>query len=105
MAVKDFIFDDTTNDLTITANGDFFVSESDAHHIEHILKADKGQFRQSPLLGFSIDRQQNGAVNTQEIKQEIRKQLIADGFTVRKIAVDGEVNINIDAERLLLQNG
>ena len=99
MAVNDFIFDDS-GDLTITPAGDFLVSASDAQHVEHILKADKGQFRQWPLIGFGIANQQNAPINAPEIKQEIRKQLVSDGFTVRSIKIDGALNIEIDAERL-----
>ena len=98
MAAKDFIFG-LDGDLTISG-GDFLVSESDAQHIEHIIRADKGQYRQFPLIGFGIQSRQNAPVNVQEVKQEIRKQLISDGFTVRSVKIDGELNINVDVERL-----
>jgi len=99
MAAQDFIFGDD-GDLTITPAGDFLISESDAQHIEHIIRADKGHYRQHPLVGFGVQNQQNAPINAQEIKQEIRKQLIGDGFTVRSVKIDGALNIEIDAERL-----
>lgn len=99
MAYKDIITD-SNNDLEIV-NGDFKVDESDSQHVEHILIADKGQFRQHPLIGVGINRQMNGSINPQEIRQTIKLQLESDGYNVRKIDIDpsDEMKIDIDAER------
>ncbi len=95
---KDITFAD---DLEI-ANGDFVVSESDGQHIEHILRADRGQFRQFPLVGVGLQKQANASPNRQKLKQEIKLQLRADGFGVKKIGIsDGEVmGVIIDAKRV-----
>lgn len=95
---KDIIFD---GDLVIE-NGDFLVAESDGQHIEHILRADRGQFRQSPLVGVGLQKQDNASPNRQKLKQEIKLQLRADGFTVKKLELsDGDVlGIDIDAKRV-----
>lgn len=80
-------------------NGDFFVAESDQQHIEHIMIADTGQFRQFPLIGVGIRRQLNGSVNRTDLKQLIRNQLKSDNFTVSKIDVTKNFEITIDAKR------
>lgn len=95
---KDIIF---TTDLQISG-GDFLVSESDGQSIEHILRADVGQFRQSPLVGVGLQDQNNASVEPQKLKQKIKLQLKADGFSVKKVSIiAGEVlGIDIDAKRV-----
>jgi len=95
---KDIIF---TTDLQISG-GDFLVSESDGQSIEHILRADVGQFRQAPLVGVGLQDQNNASVEPQKLKQKIKLQLKADGFSVKKVSIiAGEVlGIDIDAKRV-----
>lgn len=95
---KDIIFKD---DLEIR-NGDLFVDYSDGQSIEFILKADRGQFRQWPLIGVGILRQKNGSVRPQELKQEIKLQLRSDNFKVKTLNVisGDQMGIEIDAKRL-----
>lgn len=91
---------DENNDLIIL-NGDFKIDDSDSQHVEHILIADKGQFRQFPLIGMGIGRSLNGSINSQSLRQQIKIQLESDGFNVRQIQIDpnDELKIDIDAER------
>lgn len=95
---KDFIFAD---DLVIQ-NGDFLVEASDGQHIEHILLADRGQFRQHPLVGVGMQKQYNASPNRQKLKQEIKLQLRADNMTVKKLTIaDGDTMIiDVDAKRV-----
>jgi hypothetical protein len=95
---KDIIFVD---DLVIK-NGDFVVSESDGQHIEHILRADRGQFRQFPLVGVGLQKQDNASVDRQRLKQEIKLQLRADGYAVKKTLItSGDImGVDIDAKRV-----
>ena len=96
---KDLIVDET-GDLIIV-NGDVKIDESDTQHVDHIVVADKGQFRQFPLIGVGILRMVNGSPNPQELKQQIKLQLESDGYNVRQITIDPNdmLSINIDAER------
>lgn len=91
---------DENNDLIIL-NGDFKIDDSDSQHVEHILIANKGQFRQFPLIGMGIGRSLNGSINSQSLRQQIKIQLESDGFNVRQIQIDpnDELKIDIDAER------
>ena len=96
---KDIITDET-GDLLIL-NGDLKVDKSDSQHVEHIVFADKGQFRQFPLIGVGIMKTIHGSINPQKVKQQIKLQLESDGLNVRQINIDlnDPLNIQIDAER------
>jgi hypothetical protein len=93
---KDIITNDDF-DLSIV-NGDISILESDSQHIDHIITADKGHFRQFPLVGVGIVNFINSSSSEQEIRQIIKLQLEADGFAVNQIRVSAS-NIEIDAER------
>lgn len=94
---QDLIF---TDDLVIQ-NGDFLVDESDNQHIEHILKADRGQFRQWPLVGVGVTRLRNSSVDRVALSQLIRLQLTGDNYLVKSIRITpgDELKISIDAKR------
>jgi hypothetical protein len=100
MAIYKDIITDSTNDLIIE-NGDFKLNESDSQHVEHIITADKGQFRQWPLIGVGINRLINGSINPQSLKQVIKLNLESDNYNVRLIEVDSidKLSINVDAQR------
>jgi hypothetical protein len=95
---KDIIF---TDDLVISG-GDLLVDNSDGQHIEHIFRADRGQFRQWPLVGVGLQKQDNGSTNPQELKQEAKLQLRADGYNVKGISIaTGEtLGIEVNAKRV-----
>lgn len=100
MAIFKDIITDSDGDLTIL-NGDLFINDSDSQHVDFIVTADKGQFRQFPLVGVGLRRFINGPFNQQEIRQAIRLNLESDGYNVRKVSIsnDGKAKINIDATR------
>lgn len=80
-------------------NGDFFVMESDQVHIEHILKSNKGYFFEFPLLGVGIINEVNGSTTRQELKQNIRRQLVLDNYSVKKVEISESNEIDINAVR------
>ena len=94
MKAKDIRLD-SDGDLSIK-NGDFEIHESDSLHIEHILISNKGYWFETPLLGVGIINELNGSRSSQELKQNIRRQLVLDNFSVKKISVslDGKIDIN-----------
>lgn len=94
-AVKDINF---LEDLVIV-NGDFQLVESDEIHVENILKANKGYFFETPLIGVGIINELKGSKSGQELKQDIRRQLVLDNFSVQKIDIT-EDGINVNAIRL-----
>lgn len=100
MDVDDIIIEPTTCDIVI-AGGDLLVGKSDQQHVEHIIRADRGHFRQWPLLGLGIEKNIKGPINAQELKKAIKLQLKSDNYNVREVQVSREgKNIAIDAQRI-----
>jgi hypothetical protein len=87
-----------TEDIVIK-NGDFELFESDEIHIQNILRTNKGFFFETPLIGVGIINELKGSKSGQELKQDIRRQLVLDNFSVSKIDLNEE-GINIIAKRL-----
>jgi len=84
-------------------DGDLLVSASDEQHVEHIIKADNGHFRQWPLVGVGSDKYRGGPFNRQKVAQEISLQLRSDNYQVRSVDIKGEgseFTVAIDAKRL-----
>lgn len=90
---------DNDEDLSFK-DGDFYVGNSDQQHVQHILKADKGHFRQWPLLGVGILDYVNGAVEPEVIRQLITTNLKNDNYNVKQVLVTNDYSISIDAERI-----
>lgn len=97
MDAKDIKLDENGDAAII--RGDFATTESDQVHIEHILLSNKGYWFENPLLGVGIIDEQNGSRTRQELKQNIRRQLTLDNFSVKKIEITQENEININAVR------
>lgn len=91
---------DENEDIKIDT-GDFDLTESDTRHIEHILKSHKGHWFEFPLLGVGILDELNGSNSRQELKQNIRRQLVFDNYTVKEILLSKDLEVAIDAERKL----
>lgn len=81
MAVVDFIYRD---DLEIR-NGDILFEESEQDHIRDIVHANKGEYRQNPLVGVSILNVLNGSESIDLIRKRIAVQLEFDNFDVESI--------------------
>lgn len=73
------ILTDSNHDLLIT-NGDLTVGNSDMQHVESILLAYPGEYKNSPLTGVGIGRYSNGIMD-RTIERTIRVALKADGAT------------------------
>lgn len=100
MAINEIITKDIKfEDDIIIVNGDFLLFDSEEVHIENILKANKGYFFETPLIGYGIIGDINGSKTTQEQKQDIRRQLTLDNYNVQLVQVNGS-NISINAKRL-----
>lgn len=97
MNVKDIDLDDN-GDAKISG-GDFVLAESDQIHIEHILLSNKGYWFENPLLGVGIIDELNGSRTRQELKQNIRRQLVLDNFAVKYIEISQDNEIDINAIR------
>lgn len=97
--VKDILI----NDDIAFKNGDLVVGESDAQHIEHILRAKPGHFYQFPTLGVGVVDEIKGSISKQALRQKIKQNLESDNFRINKIEVSGDIDeliTSIDAIRL-----
>lgn len=97
MKAKDIRLDND-GDLLIK-NGDFALNDSDQVHIEHILISNKGFWFEHPLLGVGIIDEQNGTKTSQELKQDIRRQLVLDNYAVKQVDITKDNEISINAVR------
>lgn len=84
---KDILIDEIFKD------GDFNIGHSDEQHIEHILLAQKGDYKQHPLLGVGIIDYLNGPRTLKErlkIEKQIKVQLEYDKATDIKISTEND---------------
>jgi phage baseplate assembly protein W len=94
---RDLLLED--GDLKTIA-GDFDIGTSDQQHIEDILVASKGDYKQSPIIGVGLNDYINAPLTRQvktTLEKEIRLQLQSDGFDIETIKVQDNGNLNIDA--------
>jgi hypothetical protein len=79
--------------LQITSQGDFAFGESTVQHVRHILKANKGEYRQSPQVGVGIIDYLKDTEDT-VLRSELVLQLRLDGFKTKVIAIqNSDINI------------
>ena len=95
------------NDILLTdieeiafLNGDFLFGVSDQQHIQHILKANKGHYYQSPLIGLGATSLINANIDRALLKQQIKLQLKSDNYQPLEVVIDESFDIFINAEPL-----
>ncbi len=78
-------------------NGDFAVLDSASQHTEHILLANKGEYKAAPELGVGISQM----INTEEVTEfliEAKKNLQYDGQTVTEIRFTADDKLIVDSK-------
>jgi hypothetical protein len=85
---------DTDGDLSIK-NGDFDIGFSDNQHQEHILLANKGEYKEFPELGVGIAAML-GDDDYTDMLIEIKKNLEYDGMKIKNVRFDENGNLDID---------
>jgi hypothetical protein len=91
------ILDDADGDLLIR-NGDIVHGPADQQHIQDLMLAQKGHYTQSAVMGIGIESYIKGDTG-EKLRREIKLQLEADGFNVKKVFVkDGDINIDADSK-------
>tara|TARA_R110002012_G_scaffold260129_1_gene441789 strand:- start:2020 stop:2325 length:306 start_codon:yes stop_codon:yes gene_type:complete len=101
MTKRDDILLTDSEELQFLA-GDFLVGVSDQQHVQHILKANKGHYYQSPLIGLGSVDLINGDLDRDFVKQQIKLQLKSDNYQPLTVDVDQDFNIFINAEPLTI---
>lgn len=85
MEVHDFILGDDM-DLSIV-DGDLDFGESTLEHQRDILLAQKGSFRQVPLVGVGITTELLNDQNEDEFRRTVQEQMELDGMKVARLVV------------------
>ncbi len=84
-------------------NGDFVINESDAQHIENILLAHKGNWKQHPIVGVGLVNYKNAPITPKVIaafKRKVKAQLEYDNFEDVEIVTSGGLQkVSINANR------
>ena len=89
---------DNNNDLQLY-NGDFVIDNSDQQHVEHIVHAQKGEYKASPELGVGIEQMLNSE-EPMEFLIEAKKNLEYDGQKVDNISFTENKTIKVEAKYL-----
>ncbi|WP_372747045.1 oxidase [Lutibacter sp.] len=93
--MQDILVDDSGN-LRIE-NGDFVIGSSTLQHQNHIIIAEKGEYKETPEIGVGVLTELLNE-NTRELLTKIRRNFEYDGMTVNKLNIATNGNILIDAE-------
>ncbi len=91
--MQDLIYN---SDLEIK-NGDFTVGESDNQHTQHILIANKGEYKAAPELGVGINQMLNSDDVT-DFLIEAKKNLQYDGQQVKDIRFTADGKLIVDSK-------
>ncbi|MDO4225812.1 MAG: oxidase [Bergeyella zoohelcum] len=91
--MTDLVF---TSDLEFE-NGDFVLKESQNQQVQHIIIAQKGEYKEFPELGVGIEQMLNTEEPT-EFLIEAKKNLEYDGLKVKNIAFTENGTIKIEAK-------
>jgi len=82
-------------------NGSLVLGESDAQHVDAIISACKGEFKELPALGVGIVsylKKQNASLES--IKREITVNLKADGYKANGFSINSAGAFNVNFELL-----
>lgn len=84
------------NDLLIE-NGDFVMGDSDIQHIDHIITAQPGEYKETPQLGFGVINYLKSNTTKTKFKRDLRVQLNFDGYESPNIDLEeGFKNLKVE---------
>lgn len=92
--MNDFKLDET-GDLLIV-NGDFVITDATLQHQEHIIVAQKGEYKEHPEIGVGISNILNDE-NPRDVITQIRRNFEYDGMEVKQLEFDAKGGIVVDA--------
>lgn len=85
---------DSNGDISFK-DGDLDIGFSDNQHQEHILLANKGEFREFPEIGVGITAMISDDDYT-DMLIEIKKNLQYDGMKINNVKFDNDGKLDID---------
>lgn len=87
------------NDDLLFVGGDLVIGQSDQQHVRHIVLSNQGDFKESPLAGFGLERYLKTPVNDiSKFKRLLSLQLKQDGYNNPSIDVSNgleKLTINV----------
>lgn len=78
-------------------NGDFVIGDATLQHQQHIILAQKGEYKEAPEIGVGVLTEIHNE-NPRELLTKIRRNFEYDGMTVNKLTIETNGNIVMDAE-------
>lgn len=100
MERKDFLLE---NNVLVIRGNDLVIATSDQQHIQDILNAFAGWYREFPLIGAGASSYINAPANKiAEFEAIAKVQLRGDGYTETKIIVN---QLTADAQDIQIYNG
>jgi hypothetical protein len=100
-AATDLLLDENY-DLAFSPGGDLAVGESDAQHIDLLLRTSQGEWRATPLVGIGLLRyllSPYGPAQAGALSREVGVQLVQDGYQVLELDLADLSTATINAER------
>lgn len=100
MKATDLLLD--TDDDLLVERGDFVVGESDAQHLDLLLRTTQGDWRADPLVGVGLLRYLKapyGPAQAAPLTREVAIQLERDGYQVLELDLRDLADSTINAER------
>jgi hypothetical protein len=91
--MTDILLDE--NGGVVIKDGDIVIGYSDNQHQQHIIMANKGEFKESPEIGVGIVRMLSDDDPT-DILIEIKKNLQYDGMRINNVKFEEDGKITID---------
>jgi hypothetical protein len=81
---KGIMIDPETGELMIK-NGSLLIGSTDEQNMELNIIANKGEFKEFPLLGCEISKEMKGTV-TEEFLRKMQISLEMDGYSIKDVA-------------------
>ena len=90
--MKGILIDRGTGDLLVE-NGQLVIDDTEAQTVETVLVANRGEFKESPLIGGELTKQLSGGIDVMW-PGEVKKMLKACGVSCERVKVEnGEITI------------
>lgn len=90
--MRGILIDSGTGDLLVE-NGQLVIGDTEAQTVETVLVANRGEFKESPLIGGELTKQLSGGIDVMW-PGEIKKMLKACGVSCERVKVEnGEITI------------
>lgn len=86
MARTDILLDENYD--LIDLGDEWQEGESDQQHVELLMMANKGEFKEFPWIGFGAEKRLKGVFNKKNIVRDVKVELEGDGYVNYKLILD-----------------